>query len=178
MSVAARPWASDQVERDMAASVDLDAWYRRYGESVFRRCLRLTGERAQASDLLQEVFLRAHRFQNSYRGEASPLTWLYTITSRCFVDTLRKKPRVDPEELAVFLREEQEGLEVTCARQALVGRLLARVPADVRDIVVHRYFDELEHSEIALRLGINEKTVRRKLERFLRSARKILEWGR
>ena len=47
-------------------------------------------------------------------------------------------------------------------------------PEDVRDIVVLRYFDELELEEIAERQGINERTVRRKLEAFLEGARKIL----
>ncbi len=57
-------------------------------------------------------------------------------------------------------------------RHELVAKLLARAPKDVRQIVVHRYFDELDYQQIADRLGINEKTVRRKLAKFLDFARK------
>ncbi|MFC1610856.1 RNA polymerase sigma factor [Myxococcota bacterium] len=159
-------------------SVDVDAWYRQYGDSVLRRCLALTDDWSCALDLMQEVFLRAHRFKDSYRGEAKPLGWLYAITNRCFADSLRNKHRVDTQELVVFLREEEDGLEVALTRHALVASLLGRVPPEMRDIVIYRFFDDLQIAEIAKRLGINEKTVRRKLERFLKSARKILTRGR
>ncbi len=155
--------------------LDVGEWYRRFGEAVYRRCLRLSGDRARALDLTQEVFLRAHRFQASYRGESKPLAWLCAIANRCFFDTLRRKEPIDREELAAFIAAEgDEGIETVFTRHALVSKLLSRVDDDVRDIVVYRYFDELELEEIAARLDINERTVRRKLESFLEGARKIL----
>lgn len=159
---------------DESESVDVGVWYRRYGEAVFRRCMRLAGDRARALDLTQEVFLRAHRFKDSYRGDASPLGWLFSITNRCFYDSLRKEERIDKRQLEAFLRDEQEGFEVAFSRHALVAKLLSRVPDDVRDIVVYRYFDELDLNEIASRLNVNERTVRRKLQRFFDDARKVL----
>ncbi|MGQ0507234.1 MAG: sigma factor-like helix-turn-helix DNA-binding protein, partial [Myxococcaceae bacterium] len=50
--------------------------------------------------------------------------------------------------------------------------LLARADDLTRQIVLHRYFDELDLEEIGQRLDINERTVRRRLERFLDSARR------
>ena len=153
--------------------VDVDAWYRRYGESVYRRSLRLCRRPAQALDLTQEVFLRAHRYRDSYRGAVSPLAWLLTIAQRCFYDSLGRPEPVDAGEIDALVRDEDEGAETVFARQEVVAKLLGRMPDDVRRIVVHRYFDELEHEEIAARLGINEKTVRRKLEGFLARAKKL-----
>ncbi len=155
--------------------VDVEIWYRRYGESIFRRCMRLTRDETRALDLTQEVFLRAHRYQASYRAEASPLAWLCTITDRCFFDALRRDKRnepVDPDEVEAFVRDETDGADKVFARQDLVARLLARAPKDVRQMVVLRYFDELGLEQIAERLDVNERTVRRKLERFLVNARK------
>jgi RNA polymerase sigma-70 factor, ECF subfamily len=153
--------------------VAIDDWYRRYGESVHRRCLRLCRNEQQALDLTQEVFLRAHRYRESYRGEASPLTWLFTLTDRCFFDSLAKPMPVLPNEIENFLQVEQAGLEGRFVSHDLVARLLSRSDDDVRAIVVHRYFDELELEDIAARLGLNERTVRRKLLRFLEGARKL-----
>jgi RNA polymerase sigma-70 factor (ECF subfamily) len=155
--------------------VEIDVWYRRYGESVHRRCLRLCRNDQQALDLVQEVFLRAHRYRESFRGEASPLTWLFTLTNRCFFDSLSEPMRVQPEEIESFLRQEREGIEDSFVSQDLIVRLLSRSDEDVRAIVVHRYFDELDLEAIGQRLGLNERTVRRKLERFLDGARKLAQ---
>lgn len=156
-------------------NVDIDAWYRRYGEAIHRRCLRLTRDDSAAWDLTQETFLRAHKYKESYNGKSAPLAWLCAISDRCFFDSLRKKKPLCAQEIADFVRQEEEQDPVAVfSCQDTVTKLLARVPHDVRQIVIHRYFDELEHGQIAARLGINERTVRRKLERFLTSARTLL----
>ena len=152
--------------------LDVDALYRQYGQAVHRRCLRLTGNKAQALDLTQEVFFRAHRYRKSFRGEASPIAWLFTITDRCFFDSVRKVEPEANDKIEAFVQDEREGADVTFQRHELVAKLLARAPKDVRQIVVHRYFDELDYQQIADRLGINEKTVRRKLAKVLDFARK------
>ena len=155
--------------------VDIESWYQRYGESVHRRCVRLCRNEQQALDLVQEVFLRAHRYRESFRGEASPLTWLFTLTDRCFFDSLREPKRVQRAEIEALLQQEQDGIEDSFVSHDLVVRLLTRSDDDVRSIVIHRYFDELDLETIAVRLGLNERTVRRKLERFLDGARKLAQ---
>ncbi|MGQ0504585.1 MAG: RNA polymerase sigma factor, partial [Myxococcaceae bacterium] len=78
---------------------------------MFRRCLRLVGEEPLAMDLLQETFLRAHRYQRTYRGP-TPLSWLLTIADRSSFDALRRKvPVTDPEELKRFLEKEADPVE-------------------------------------------------------------------
>ena len=153
--------------------MDLDDWYRRYAESIYRRCLRLCRDEQQAHDLAQEVFLRAHRYRESYRGDAAPLTWLLKLADHCFFDTLSKPAPTSRQELESFVRGEELGFEGDFMSHDLVARLLSRSADDVRAIVVHRYFDELELDAIAERVGLNERTVRRKLLRFLENARKL-----
>ncbi len=53
--------------------------FARYGEVVFRRCVQLLGNEDKAMDAVQEVFLRAFRGHRRFRGECSPMTWLYRI---------------------------------------------------------------------------------------------------
>ena len=158
--------------------MDIEDWYRRYSDSVYRRCVRLCRNEAQAWDLTQEVFLRVHRYQHSFRGESSPLTWLFTLADRCFFDSLRRVRPLPLDGLAAFVQEEREGFEGRFARHELVARLLSRCAPDLRAIVVHRYFDELDLQTIAERLGVNERTVRRKLDRFLARAAALAEGSR
>ena len=153
--------------------MDLDTWYRRYGESVYRRMMRYTRDENRAWDLTQEVFLRALRYQYSYRGDSKPLSWLFKIGDRCFLDSIGKPEPVSTGEVQLFVNAEIGTDEAVFENCDLVARLISRAPKDVRQIVLHRYFDELDLKQIASRLRINERTVRRKLEKFIENARKF-----
>src|SRR4051794_24697093 len=59
--------------------------FRRHQARVALWCLRLTGDRESAADLAQEVFLKAFRYLDSYRGDSKFSTWLYSIArNHCF----------------------------------------------------------------------------------------------
>jgi RNA polymerase sigma factor (sigma-70 family) len=65
----------------------LDELFQRYRGKVALWCLRLAGDRDQAADLAQEVFLKAFRAMASFRGDAKFSTWLYSIArNHCFSD--------------------------------------------------------------------------------------------
>ena len=90
--------------------------FERYYERVGRWCFRFTGERESAADLAQEVFLKAHRHLESYRGTAQFGTWLYSIARNEALNRAKRQappssgfdedlvqvpsPEPDPEELA------------------------------------------------------------------------------
>ena len=62
-----------------------------YERKVYALALRSTGSEADAADLTQEVFLRAWRSLNSFRGDSTVSTWLYRITMNICIDFSRKK---------------------------------------------------------------------------------------
>jgi RNA polymerase sigma-70 factor (ECF subfamily) len=68
--------------QETAASAEtcLAVLYRRWYPKVAAWCLRLSGDRQEAADLAQEVFLRVHGRLGSFRGESRFSTWLYTVT--------------------------------------------------------------------------------------------------
>ena len=65
--------------------------YRRYYSKVAAWCLRIGGDRQEAADLAQEVFLRVHERLGSFRGDSRFSTWLYTVT-RSVVITAASPP--------------------------------------------------------------------------------------
>jgi RNA polymerase sigma-70 factor, ECF subfamily len=69
--------------------------FRRHQARVVRWCCRFTRERESALDLSQEIFLRAFRNLESYRGECRFSTWLYAIT-RNLCTTAMQKRAVEP----------------------------------------------------------------------------------
>jgi RNA polymerase sigma-70 factor (ECF subfamily) len=74
--------------------------FARHYERVARWCLRFTGERESAADLAQEVFLKAHRHLDSFKGASRFSTWLYTIArNESFNRLQRSSPQTDSEEV-------------------------------------------------------------------------------
>src|SRR5207245_3702792 len=64
-----------------------------YQHRVFGVALRMLGNAAEAEEIAQEVFLRAHRALGEFRGEAKLSTWLYAITSRLCLNRLASAER-------------------------------------------------------------------------------------
>ncbi|MGB3564096.1 MAG: sigma-70 family RNA polymerase sigma factor [Thermoanaerobaculia bacterium] len=84
----------DLVERARAG--DSDAFRElvdRHSRTMFKTAYRLTGNEADADDLVQEAFLRAYRKLDRFDGRSQFSTWLYRITVNCGMDLMRKKSR-------------------------------------------------------------------------------------
>lgn len=71
-----RAWQSAEGPQKRAAA---DRLFASYYERVARWCYRFTGDRESAADLAQDVFLKAHRHLDSFRGTSQFGTWLYSI---------------------------------------------------------------------------------------------------
>ena len=82
------------VERARAG--DTDAFrelVERHSQTMFKTAFRLTGNEADADDLVQEALLRAYRKLDRFDGRSQFSTWLYRITVNCGMDLMRKKSR-------------------------------------------------------------------------------------
>src|SRR5919108_5009412 len=64
-----------------------------YQHRLFGVALRMLGSRAEAEEIAQETFLRAHRALGEFRGEARLGTWLYAIASRLCLNRLASAER-------------------------------------------------------------------------------------
>jgi len=153
----------------------LEELYSLYGFAVHRRCLRLLGSSSDADDALHEVFVRVHRYGDTYRGEA-PLPWLYRIADRHCFELLQKRRRsAGPEDRARALdNRERTATEESPERVRLVAQVLAACRESVREVAVLYYVDEMTQDEVAAAAGCSRKTVKERLARFLETARALL----
>jgi RNA polymerase sigma-70 factor (ECF subfamily) len=156
----------------VSAAFELDDWYRRFGAAVHRRAQRILGEAPLADDVVQETFLRAHRYRGSFRG-GSALAWLFTIADRCALDAYGKASRLRPfdDDALRALQEDDSkeptlGLEQRLERDAQVSAALAHADEETQRILLLRFLDELPTDAIAARLDLSERTVRRRLASF------------
>ncbi len=138
---------------------------------VFGVALRMLGVVAEAEEIAQEVFLRAHRAIRDFRGEARLSTWLYAITSRLCLSRLaaadRRMVRAS-EDVLTALSSSGEDQAVRLERSELeqaLHRAITELPEERRLVVVLRDFEGLSYEDIAAALDIEIGTVRSRLHR-------------
>lgn len=166
-----RPSTSDHASQRVAR-VGLDAieeLYARHGAMVLRRARAILGEEQAARDAMQEVFVRAFRERDGFRGEASPVTWLYQITTNLCLNKIRDSAR-QRELLARQGAPSEEAGEASPEMKATLAAILRRVPDALREIAVYYYVDEMNQDEIAELLGVSRRTVGNRLEEFKAAA--------
>lgn len=157
-----------------APAGDIEDLYRRHGAMVLRRARAILGEEQAARDAMQEVFLSAMRAGASFRGEASPVTWLYRMTTNHCLNRIRDEGRRG-ELLEQRGRETDEAVLPPPPDAAVdVARVLRAVPPDLREIAIYYYVDQMNHEEIAELTGVSRRTIGNRLEAFRTAARAAL----
>ncbi len=157
---------------------EVEALYRAYGALVRRRARSLLGDDAEAQDALQDVFVRVINAMAEFRRQSQPSTWLYRITTNLCLNRIRDGRR-RRERLAEAHEEAPSGIATvptttTPEARPLVERVLRDVPADLAEVAVYYYVDEMDQAEIAGLLGVARRTVGYRLERFQEAARAAL----
>ena len=158
---------------------------RTHQDRLFGVALRMLGNPAEAEEVTQEAFVRAHRALGEFRGDARLATWLYAIISRLCLTRLGSGERRavrHGEEGLLRLRHPDRGPERAAEQgelESALYRAIAELPEERRAVVVLRDLEGLSYEEIARVLGLELGTVRSrlhrarmdlkgKLERFLR----------
>lgn len=154
-----------------------------YERRVYSLALRSTGSEDDAADITQEVFLRAYRSLDTFRGDSGFSTWLYRITSNLCVDLARKKNSTPTEPLdeeamgRVPETRSEHRPEEALASSELRRELdiaLSMVSEEHRKIVILRDVAGMTYADIAAALSIEEGTVKSRLARARAALRKIL----
>jgi RNA polymerase sigma-70 factor (ECF subfamily) len=154
---------------------DVATLYREYGYVVFRRCLVYLGDSSAAQDAVQEVYVRALRGANGFRGDADPRTWLCRIADHLCLDLLRRRNR-NPVVRGSFGAEVLEPAVGDDDQESLlrVRWLLRELDPDSYRLAILYYVDELTQEELAQELGLSRRTIGKRLRRLLAQARALL----
>src|SRR5438132_13392828 len=155
-----------------------DVIVERHRRSVYMLCYRFVGNHEDASDLSQDVFLRAYRGLKSFRGGSSLGTWLYRIgVNVCLNRVTVKKPIIedlDARQHVDASRESQVDRVLREERAAQVRAAIAKLPPKQRATLVLRMYQELSHEEIAGVLGSSVGAVKANFFHALGNLKKIL----
>jgi len=158
---------------------------------VVQLAVNLLGDRDEALDLSQEVFLRVFRTIHRFRGQSSLRTWIYRIAvnqARNRRRFWRRRHRADQVSLDAhvathgdFKSRGELGPDGVLAQKELALRLqhaLDRLPFEQRSAIVLREIDGMSYDEIAYSLGVAVGTVKSRLTRARQTLRAELQEAR
>lgn len=161
---------------------DIQQLYQQYGPLVYRRCRALVGDEHEAWDLMQEAFVKLVQHRETLRGEASPLTWLYKVTTHLCLNRIRdaraRARKLAAPDPAAVLPPGMSGFKQVSPEDAqLLRSLLASTDEETRAIVLCYFEHDMTLEEIGGIVGLSVPTVRKRLTTFQASARQALEPG-
>lgn len=167
---------------------DLESMMRTYGNDVLRTAYMYVKDIHTAEDIFQEVFIKADRNKEGFRGESSVKTWLIRITVNACKDYLKSayNRRVTPlqefqentltAENGMISENDFDGIERKETQQEVRNAVMS-LPEAHRDVVLCVYFQNMTVPEAAKALGLAEGTVKSRLSRAKDKLRQLLEMG-
>ena len=158
-----------------------EAIYREHSSKLFGLTMRMLGNRTDAEDMLQDIFLAAHRKLGSYRGDARLGTWLFRLAMNQCLDHLRSKSARMTQ--ATSSLDDDHAMEpvspvsgpaVAAVHQIDLERAIARLPEGCRAAFLLHDVEGFEHREVGSMLGISEGTSKSQVHKARLKLRKSL----
>jgi RNA polymerase sigma-70 factor (ECF subfamily) len=155
-----------------------DVLVERHRKPVYQVCYRFTGNHEDASDLAQDVFLRAYRALGTFKGNSAFGTWLYRVAVNvCLNRKALKRLPTEPLERREFTDRTDDPADRQVIRKqaaAAVRTAIAQLPEKQRATMILRIYQELPHEEIASILGSSVGAVKANFFHALANLKKLL----
>ena len=155
-----------------------------YLGALYNYAMILTRNQAEAEDLVQETYLRAIPAMQRLRADSNIKSWLFRILRNIWLNQLRKQ-RTGPQMVQFDMEFSSAGDLVDPGKQSYdsyvnkleaeqVRAAIEQLPAEFREIIVLREFEELSYQEIAYLLDCPTGTVMSRLARARSKLRALL----
>lgn len=168
----------DHEDKDIARAIagDVNAFqrlYQTYVGKVYGLVLRLCGDRSQADDMVQEVFIQLWQKLANFRGDSKFSTWLHAVATNVTLTELRKQKRWYQRIIKAGQQVQQEA-DSGAMDLSELDRYVMKLPDQTRWVFVLAALEGMRHEEIADQLGIAVGTSKAQLHR---AKQLIEEWA-
>jgi RNA polymerase sigma-70 factor (ECF subfamily) len=155
-----------------------DVIVERHRRHVYQLCYRYVGNHEDASDLAQDVFVRAFKGLKGFKGQSTLATWLYRIAvnvclNRMSLKTPRAEP-LDPRDRADLRAERPDIALLREERASEVRAAIRRLPRKQRATLILRVYHDLPHEQIAGILGSSVGAAKANFFHALANLKKLL----
>lgn len=158
-----------------------DKLIRRYEGRIYNFALRMTGNREDAMDLMQNIFLSTYRGLSSFRGESAFSSWIFAIASRRATDFYRRRKFSEEydEQTAAEESLQQErspfGDVLRQQRNKQLMQAMAQLPVEQRLVLELKFFQDMTFDEMSAQLGVSSNTLKSRLYGALRKIKNMPE---
>ena len=158
-----------------------------YRERIYRLIYHMVGSLDDSHDLCQETFVRAYRALNTFDPQRPFKPWIYRIANNVILDHFRQKkvrptlaepnPEQPFEETAPDLNAEEPLMALVSEEtRDRVWSAIQALPENYKNVVLHRYVDDLSYAEIAETLGLTVQNVMMRMSRARQILRERLQY--
>jgi RNA polymerase sigma-70 factor, ECF subfamily len=155
-----------------------DMIVQRHRRQVYQVCFRFVNNHEDASDLTQDVFIRAFKGLRNFKGDSALGTWLYRVgVNACLNRAALKKTPVEPLDAAQHMdtrADDPLDRVLRGERDAAVRAAIEQLPPKQRATLVLRVYQDLSHQEIAETLGSTVGAVKANFFHALGNLKRIL----
>ncbi|MFZ2282429.1 MAG: RNA polymerase sigma factor [Lutibacter sp.] len=151
----------------------------KYKHMVFTLTIRIVKNREEAEEVSQDVFVKAYKNLNNFKGESKFSTWIYKIAYYASLDVLkRNKRQISSENIDVIKERDLGNTDDSLKhlydkeRKQIINDALLKLSEDERVIITLYYFEELPIKEISKVVDLSEDNIKIKL---FRSRKKLAE---
>jgi len=160
---------------------DFERIYVEHFQHVVRWARALGGRKADLDDIAQDVFVRAWRSLQGFRGESTFRTWLHRVAINVIRTSQTRQGRLvrvfaprDHDEVRLDPASGEEPLDITLARRQVIERALATLPEELRVAVTLQDMQGLDYKEIAAALDVPIGTVESRIFRARQRLKPLL----
>ncbi|HEV7766028.1 MAG TPA: RNA polymerase sigma factor [Thermoanaerobaculia bacterium] len=154
----------------------------RHSRSIFRSAFRITGNAADADDVVQEAFLRSYRAMASFDARATFTTWLHRIAINCALDLIDSRKRRDQrindgEDLSLLVSRDAtpDRIVLGSEMQHAIAKAMAELTGNERTAFVLRHFEGVPLEEIGQILGTKLNATKNTVFRAVKKLRQQLQ---
>jgi RNA polymerase sigma-70 factor (ECF subfamily) len=148
--------------------------FERHHARVYGYCLRMTGNRSTAEDLVQDVFMKMLKYKATFKNDSELVPWMFGIARNACLGQLRKAaadhlPAGSDDSLAAAETDEPRDEQ----QADLVRRALLKLPAERREVLVLSRYEYKTYDEIARVLDCSVGAVKVRAHRAMKQLREI-----
>ena len=172
------PKVSDRLIRNVSRYnvSSFEDLYNITSSSVFGLAYSIVGNKADADDVVQDVFISIYEKANQYKGGGKAMAWIFTITKNHALMRIRdrkKRKHVNLDD--IYDVGIENTIEEDVYKENTIRKILDTLNEDERQIVIMHAMSNIKHKDIALIMNMNISTVISKYRRSIKKIKKELE---
>lgn len=147
--------------------------YDRYSKRLYNYFVKISFDREQSNDLLQNTFLRMLKYRHTYHVGKSFESWIFQIARNVFADHLKSRKLIVDQHQDVYAMDSQEDEDISGheIKEQRLKKALEKLPAESREVLILSRYQGMRYEQIGRILNITVPNVKVKVHRALKKLR-------